>query len=230
MKIKTFSLIVLILLSANVFAQTASPTPVLYSEKTLQELKQLQQHVLNSGYDYKQTAYLCNNIGPRLTGSPQAERAVQYVADEMRKLGFEVRLQKLTVPHWVRGEEKGELVEWEGMAKGSTQKVVLTALGGSVATDVKGLVAEVVVVNSYDELKTIGADKIKGKIVLYNIKFDKRLADQNQAGAAYGQVTAYRGNGAIEAANLAQSAYWCVRRAARKIGLLIQAECVMRRA
>ena len=199
---KTILLAVLLLLTLNIFAQQPTPTPVLYSEKTLQELKQLQQHVLNSGYDYKQTAYLCNNIGPRLTGSPQAERAVQYVADEMRKLGFEVRLQKLTVPHWVRGEEKGELIEFEGMAKGSTQKVVLTALGGSIATDASGLIAEVVVVNNYDELRALGTDKIKGKFVLFNVKFDKQLANLNQAGAAYGQVTAYRGNGAIEAAKL----------------------------
>lgn len=202
MKTKFLGLIAFIFLSANIFAQQPTPTPVLYTEKTLQELKQLQQHVLNSGYDYKQTAYLCNNIGPRLTASPQAERAVQYVAEEMRKLGFEVRLQKLTVPHWVRGEEKGELIEFEGMAKGSTQKVVLTALGGSIATEAGGLSAEVVVVSNYDELKALGADKIKGKIVLYNVKFDKRLAEQNQAGAAYGQVTAYRGAGASEAAKL----------------------------
>ncbi|MEK7723877.1 MAG: M20/M25/M40 family metallo-hydrolase [Acidobacteriota bacterium] len=203
MKIKIIYLFaIVLLLSAISIAQQPSPTPVLYSQKTLQELKHLQNHALTSDYAYKQTAYLCNNIGPRLTGSPQAERAVQYVAEEMRKLGFEVRLQKLTVPHWVRGEEKGELIEFEGMAQGTTQKVVLTTLGGSIATDANGLIAEVVVVNNYDELKALGEAKVKGKIVLYNVKFDKQLANLNQAGAAYGQVTAYRGNGAIEAAKL----------------------------
>lgn len=203
MKNKIFYLLALIVvLSVDYLAQQPSQTPVLYSEKTIQELKQLQKFVLNSGYDYKQTAYLTNNIGPRLTGSPQAERAVQYVADEMKKLGFEVKLQKLTVPHWVRGEEKGELIEFDGMAAGTTQKVVLTTLGGSVATDANGLTAEVVVVSNYDELRALGKNKVQGKIVLYNVKFDKKLAELNQAGAAYGQVTAYRGNGAIEAAKL----------------------------
>lgn len=190
------------LLTLQITAQQPTSTPVLYSDKTLQELVQIQQHALNSDYAYRQTAYLCNNIGPRLTGSPQAERAVQYVAEEMRKLGFEVRLQKLTVPHWVRGEERGELVEFEGMAAGTTQKIVLTALGGSIATSSNGLIAEVVVVNNYDELKALGRDRVQGKIVLYNVKFDKRLAEQNQAGTAYGQVTAYRGNGANEASKL----------------------------
>ncbi|HMS41057.1 MAG TPA: M28 family peptidase [Pyrinomonadaceae bacterium] len=188
--------------AVSAFAQTPSPTPLLYSEKTLKELKQLQQAALNSDYAYKQTAYLCNNIGPRLTGSLQAERAVQYVAEEMRKLGLEVKLQKLDVPHWVRGAETGELVEFVGMAEGTTQKIVLTALGGSVATDERGLVAEIIVVESFEELNRLGREKVEGKIVLFNVKFDKTLADLNQAGAAYGQIAQYRGGGAIAAGRL----------------------------
>lgn len=201
MKIYAFILSFFIL-NVFAFAQTPTQTPSLYSEKTLKELKQLQQAALNSDYAYKQTAYLCNNIGPRLTGSPQAERAVQYVAEEMRKLGLDVKLQKLDVPHWVRGAETGELVEFVGMANGGTQRIVLTALGGSVSTGNDGLVAEIVVVESFDELNKLGREKIEGKIVLFNVKFDKSLADLNQAGAAYGQVSAYRGSGAIAAGKL----------------------------
>jgi hypothetical protein len=186
----------------STFAQTPTPTPLLYSEETLKELKQLQEAALQSDYAYKQTAYLCNNIGARLTGSPQAERAVQYVAEEMRKLGLEVKLQKLNVPHWVRGAETGELVEFVGMADGGTQKIVLTALGGSIATDEKGLFAEIVVVESFDELNKLGREKVEGKIVLFNVKFDKTLAELNQADEAYGQVVQYRGGGAIAAARL----------------------------
>ena len=70
-------------------------------------MRNIQTFSLKSDYALKQTAYLTNNIGPRLTGSPQAERAVQYVAEQMRKLGLEVQLQELKVPHWVRGLEKG---------------------------------------------------------------------------------------------------------------------------
>ena len=113
-----------------------------------------------------------------------------------------MRLQKVTVPHWVRGEEKGELVEWEGMAKGTTQKVVLTALGGSIATAPNGLTAEIIVANNFDELTALGADKVKGKIVLFNNKYDQRMAEQGFGGNAYGQAVAYRGGGAIAAAKL----------------------------
>ncbi len=201
MKIYAF-ILTFFILNVSAFAQTPTPTPLLYSEKTLKELKQLQQAALNSDYAYRQTAYLCNNIGPRLTGSPQAERAVQYVAEEMRKLGLDVKLQKLDVPHWVRGAETGELVEFVGMADGGTQRIVLTALGGSVSTGNDGLIAEIVVVESFDELNKLGREKIDGKIVLFNVKFDKSLAELNQAGAAYGQVSAYRGGGAIAAGRL----------------------------
>ncbi len=186
----------------SVFGQQPTPTPNLYSEKTLEQLKQIQAAALASDYAYKQTAYLSNNIGPRLSGSPQAQRAVEYVAAELKKLGLEVRLQKLTVPHWVRGEEKAELVEFEGMAQGTTQKIVLTALGGSIATDANGLIGEIVVVNNFDELEKLGRKNIEGKIVLFNNKFDKQLEESGNGGAAYGQAVAYRGGGAIAAAKL----------------------------
>ncbi|HEX8249036.1 MAG TPA: M28 family peptidase [Pyrinomonadaceae bacterium] len=179
-----------------------TPTPLLYSEQTLKDLKRIQGAALQSDYAYRQTAYLSNNIGARLTGSPQAERAVQYVAEEMRRLGLDVRLQKLTVPHWVRGEERAELLEFSGMAPGTTQKVVVTALGGSIATAPEGLTGEIVVVNSFEELNQLGRDKIQGKIVLFNYKFDRELQASGFGGAAYGQATQYRGGGAIAAGRL----------------------------
>ena len=138
---KWFSLLTLIAIFASMtFSLTVAAAPQangsgnLYSAQLLAELKQLQQAALASEYAYKQVAHLSNNIGPRLTGSSQAEHAVKYVADEMRRLGLDVRLEKVIVPHWVRGVETGELVQFTGQAPSTTQKIVLTALGGSVAT------------------------------------------------------------------------------------------------
>lgn len=202
----TFLLVLLLVLAINISAQQPTPTPNLYSTETISQLEQLQKAALASEYAYSQTRYLSYNIGPRLTGSPQAQRAIEYVSDEMRKLGLEVQLQELTVPHWVRGEEKGALIEWEGMAKGTTQKVVLTALGGSIATPKDGLQAEVVVVSNYDELNALGRENIEGKIVLFNVKFDKRIANAGFGGNAYGEITLYRGGAAIAAAKLGAAA------------------------
>ena len=198
------SILVICLLSCAAIAsgQTATPTPELYSARTVSEMRSIMRAALASDYAYRQTAYLSNNIGPRLSGSPQAEQAVQYVAAEMRKLGLEVRLQKLTVPHWVRGEERAELVQFSGMAPGTVQKVVITALGGSVATPAEGMTADVVVVNNFEELEALGRAKVEGKVVLFNNKFDTRMAESGFGINAYGQAVQYRGRGPTAAARL----------------------------
>src|SRR5256885_2565107 len=69
--------------------------PEAYPEPLNSQLKQIQDQALASDYAYRELAHLCNNIGPRLSGSPQAAQAVQYVAEEMRKLGAEVTLEKV---------------------------------------------------------------------------------------------------------------------------------------
>jgi carboxypeptidase Q len=196
------SLLAMVIFSSCSFNSLAQQKAYEYSPKLLNELKQLQKAVLASDYAYTQLAYLTNNIGPRLSGSPQAQRAVEYVAEEMRKVGCEVKLEKVMVPHWVRGIETGELVQFPGQAPKTTQKIVLTALGGSIATPAEGITAEVIVVNNFDELKALGRTKVQGKIVLYNAIFDERMAMQGEAGTAYGQAVAYRGIGASEAAKL----------------------------
>src|ERR1700738_4653782 len=106
---------------------TPTATPIVFSSQTLADLKRLQQEALKSDYAYRQLAHLANNIGPRLSGSAQAQAAVEYVAAEFRKLGLEVKLEKVMVPHWVRGEETAALMEYPSMAPGTTQKIVLTA-------------------------------------------------------------------------------------------------------
>jgi Zn-dependent M28 family amino/carboxypeptidase len=88
------------------------------------------------------------------------------------------------------------------MAPNTTQKIVLTALGGSVATPPEGITAEVVVVNNFDELQALGRARVAGKIVLFNARFDQQLADNGYSGEAYGQAVAYRAAGASAAARL----------------------------
>ncbi len=79
----------------------------------------------------------------------------------MKALGLEVQLEKVMVPHWVRGEESGALLQFPGQAADTTQKIVLTALGGSVATPAEGVTAEVVVVRDFDELRSLGKEKVQ---------------------------------------------------------------------
>src|SRR2546428_5910041 len=118
---------------------TPTATPVVFSPQTLADLKRLQQAALSGDYAYRQVAHLADNIGPRLTGSVQAAKAVEYVAGELKAIGCEVQLEKVMVPHWVRGEETAALVNWPGMADGRTQKALLCGLAGSVATPKVGV-------------------------------------------------------------------------------------------
>jgi carboxypeptidase Q len=164
------------------------------------ELYELRDAALSDDYAYRQVAHLTDNIGPRASGSAQAEAAVRHVAEELRKLGLEVRLEEVKVPQWMRGIETAELVEYPGQAPGTSQKIVLTALGNNRPTSPDGITAEVVVVKSFDELKALGREKVAGKIVLFNVGFDQQKAANGRAGEAYGEAVAYRGQGAKTAA------------------------------
>ena len=166
------------------------------------ELVKLREAALVDDYAYRQVAYLTENIGPRPSGSPQAQKAAEYVADELRKLGLEVRLEEVKVPHWVRGAETAELVEFPSQTPNTRQKIVLTALGGSPATPAEGITADVVVVSSFDQLNSLGRSQVAGRIVLFNVPFDKQKAAAGLALDAYGEAVVYRGAGATAAAAL----------------------------
>jgi carboxypeptidase Q len=176
------------------------PSPI--GPDLLRELRSVRDAALSSDYAWRQLAHLTENIGPRPAGSPQAQAAAEYVAAEMRKLGLDVHLDPATVSHWVRGEEKAELVEFPGQSPQTTQKLVLTTLSGSSATPAEGLTADVVVVHSFDELDALGREKIAGKIVLFNVVYDERKALAGYAFEAYGEAVVYRARGAKAAAGL----------------------------
>jgi len=176
--------------------------PISYPTQLMTELKQIQQEALRSDYAYRQLVHLTSKIGPRLSGSVQAQQAVDYVAGELRRLGLDVRLEKLLVPHWVRGEETAELVKFPAQMSGVTQRIVLTTLGGSIATPPNGLTAEVVIVHSFDELEALGRTNVEGKIVLFNRRFDQQMAAQGFGLEAYKQIAPYRTGGPSAAARL----------------------------
>jgi hypothetical protein len=163
-------------------------------------MEKIRDAALASDFAYKQLAHLSDSIGPRLSGSPQAAAAVNYVADELRKLGADVKVEKVMVPHWVRGEERAELVEYPGMAPQTTQRVVLTALGMSVATPPQGITADVVTVRDIAELRKTPKEKVQGKIVVFTNRYDERMAEAGEAFSAYGIAVMERAVGASEAA------------------------------
>src|SRR5271156_5961766 len=98
-----------------------------WTPQQIATMNRLRDAALTDPYAMNELRHLTGNIGPRLSGSPQAQAAVEYVAAEMRSLGAEVTLEKTSAPHWVRGAETGQLVAWKDQTPGTTQKIVLTA-------------------------------------------------------------------------------------------------------
>jgi carboxypeptidase Q len=201
-----FSLALSSTVSSHVFAQAPDPqspqariaqllndSAGAWTPAQIANMERLRDVALNDPYALTELRHLTDNIGPRIAGSPQAQHAVEWVAEEMRALGATVTIEKTTVPHWVRGEETAELTAWPGMTPKTTQKIVLTALGGSVATPKDGISAPVVVVDSFADLKALPKDAAKGKILLFNEHFDKGLAAQGRGDEAYGEAVMYRG-------------------------------------
>src|SRR6185369_12082605 len=90
-----------LLITPAITAQLSRPpqtSAAQYPPQLVSEIKKVQQAAMDSDYAYRQLAHLTENIGPRLSGSPQAQTAVEYVAAELRKLGLEVKLERVMVP------------------------------------------------------------------------------------------------------------------------------------
>jgi carboxypeptidase Q len=144
--------------------------------------------------------FLANSIGPRLSGSPQAAAAVDYVGKQMRDLGFEVKLESVTVRHSVRGQEEAQLIRYPRQAPGTNQKIVVTALGNTPATPPAGITAPVILVNTFEEFDRLSTDRVKGKIVLFNHRFDEFAALAGRAEEVYSAAVPYRIEGPARAA------------------------------
>ena len=157
------------------------------------QLKNIYTQSLTNGKSYEWLDYLSNSIGGRLSGSENAQKAVEYTKAELEKLGLDkVWLQPVMVPKWVRGQKEEAYFE----VGTKNTKVNICALGGSIATPNSGITSQVIEVQNFDELKALGEKKIKGKIVFFNRPMQ---ADLIQTFNAYGGCVDQRYAGAMEA-------------------------------
>ena len=141
--------------------------------KISSQIKSFYDFSLTNGKSYLWLEHLSNQIGGRLSGSLNAERAVQWSKEELENLGLDkVWLQPVMVPKWVRGNFEYASIE---SSTGNSISVTICALGGSVATPNRGIRAEVIEVKSLDELNEIGLDRIAGKIIFFNRPMDPKI-------------------------------------------------------
>jgi carboxypeptidase Q len=174
-----------LLLALRAFPQTADHT-----------VHKIIDHALYDSRAFEHLAYLSDNIGPRLSGSRNADLAVKWTTQQLRSWGLDTTNEAVMVPRWVRGAERGRLVSH------NNQNLVLTALGGSIATPAEGITAEVIEVTSFEQLAALGRAKVRGKIVLYYNQMDMALVERGQAFDAYAKAVIFRGRGASRAAEL----------------------------
>ncbi|MGZ4036167.1 MAG: M20/M25/M40 family metallo-hydrolase [Bacteroidia bacterium] len=158
-------------------------------------IKKIYNEALSNGKSYSNLDYLTNKIGGRLSGSPEAQKAVEWAFKAMKEAGADtVYLQECMVPHWVRGEkEVGKVISTGG--KG-IKEVPICALGGSIATPAEGITAQVIEANGVEDLQNLGKDKIQGKIVFFNQPMDPTFIETFNA---YGKAVKQRWAGASEA-------------------------------
>jgi len=159
-------------------------------------IRQIFNSALSDGRSYEWLRDLTQKVGPRLSGSEGAAKAVEYTRDAMVNAKFDnVFLQNVMVPHWVRGaKEKAYIISGKQKIN-----VPVAALGGSVATPKGGTKAKVIEVKNFPELRALGADKVKGKIVFFNRPMDPTKLNTFEA---YGGAVDQRGAGPSEAAKL----------------------------
>ncbi|TGD58941.1 M28 family peptidase [Flavobacterium humi] len=167
------------------------------------QLAAIYKSALTESKCYNWLDHLSNVVGSRLSGSEGAQKAVAYTKLQMESSeAFDkVYLQEVMVPKWVRGEKEiGYFLD--GKKKTA---VPVCALGGSIATPKAGITAEIIEVQSLEELKALGTDKIKGKIIFFNRPMEAskietfhsyfEAGDQRRAGAK--EASKYGAVGAI---------------------------------
>ncbi|XP_065580476.1 carboxypeptidase Q-like isoform X2 [Artemia franciscana] len=142
------------------------------------------------GRTWRTLSHFVDNFGSRITGSKNLEHSIHFLEKKFKRLGLEnVSKDPVAVPHWVRGEEMAAMIHPR------FQPLSVIGLGPSVATPIEGIISEILVVKSFEELQNKTPNEVKGKIVVYNEEFE-----------SYGKTVIYRGLGAVEAAKLGAAA------------------------
>ena len=161
-------------------------------------IRKIYSEALTNGKSYSNLDYLTNKIGGRLSGSPQAQQAVDWAFKAMKDAGADtVYLQECMVPHWVRGSKEVGKVISSNTAE--NKELTVNALGGSIGTPPGGITAPIIEVKGMEELEKLGKSSVEGKFVFFNEAMDPTSVETFEA---YGQAVAQRWAGPSAAVKL----------------------------
>lgn len=160
MRTKLFLHSIAMLFSTAIYAQAEDAAVI----------KSIADDIMTNAKAYDNLRYICKKIGPRLSGSSNAQKAVEATARMLKEAGADtVYLQSCKVPHWERGAKETGYIQ---LATGKKYHLRLCALGNSVGTGKSGITAGVVEVKSIDEIHQLGEAVLDGKIVFINFAMD----------------------------------------------------------
>lgn len=160
------------------------------------ELKTLIRSARSGLHGYEITRSLTTEVGARLAGTPAEARARDWALSKFKAIGLEnVRVEPFKIQGWVRGAETARILS------PYPQDLVITALGGSVATPPEGITAPVAYFESFEALQSAPDTGLDGKIVFISGRMEKA-----PNGAGYGPANKKRRSGATEAGKRGASA------------------------
>ena len=156
-------------------------------------IRKIADEILANGKAYDNLRVLCKTVGGRLAGSPQMLKAEDWGVKTLKEAGADqVWLQECKVPYWDRGGKDVATINYkDDKGNGLKENLDILALGNSMGTGARGVNAQVILINNFDELEK-RKDEVKGKIVFYNYPFNPRYV---QTFRAYGESGAYRRSG-----------------------------------
>ncbi len=174
----TAALLLLVVPAAEARKKKPAPPP-------LDPLAQLAGEAATTDVGWERLVHLCDRIGHRLSGSPQLDQAIAWAKDRMGDDGLaNVRGEEVMVPSWTRGTASAALVAPRPM------ELDVLALGGSPPTPEGGLEADVLVVDSLEDLERRPDAEVRGRMVLFDRPF-----------TTYRETVPIRTKGAILAAS-----------------------------
>ncbi|WP_144210104.1 M20/M25/M40 family metallo-hydrolase [Shewanella donghaensis] len=152
--------------------------------------QKLVNQALSSTLGYDIVESLTVEVGPRLAGSEKDLIAVEWAMSKLNSLGFDkVYKESVQVPAWSRGHAKASIIS------PFEQPLVISALGGSVATPESGIQATIIRFDTLAALQAADPALVKGKIAFIDHKTERHIS-----GKGYGQSVGGRSRGAVAAA------------------------------
>jgi carboxypeptidase Q len=139
---------------------TACATPAMQSDALGTVEQQILDAARSGNQGYAIVEGLTTEVGQRLAGTEAEARARDWTVAKFNEIGLEnVRVEPFTITGWERGVETATIVS------PYPQDMLVTALGGSVATPMGGVTADIAYFPTFEDLSAAPMGGLDGKIV-----------------------------------------------------------------